>query len=208
MSEAQDYKHIGQRTIRPDGYDKVTGRANYAADLALPGMIWAKVLRSPHAHARIVSIDISKAEALPDVMAVATHADIPNQADPGAINILAKDKALYHGHAIAGVAAKTETAAEAALALIEVNYEVLPPIMSIEDAMADGAALIHENLITKGMAEQPTSPSNISSRMEMNKGDMTAGFAEADVIVEREYRTPNVHQGYNEPHASLSLIHI
>ena len=201
MSEAQDYKHIGQRTIRPDGYDKVTGRANYAADLALPGMIWAKVLRSPHAHARIVSIDISKAEALPDVMAVATHADIPNQADPGAINILAKDKALYHGHAIAGVAAKTETAAEAALALIEVNYEVLPPIMSIEDAMADGAALIHENLITKGMAEQPTSPSNISSRMEMNKGDMTAGFAEADVIVEREYRTPTVHQGYIEPHA-------
>lgn len=201
MSEAQDYKYIGQRTIRPDGYDKVTGRANYAADLALPGMIWGKVLRSPHAHARIKSIDSSRAEALPDVLAIAIHADIPNQLDPGAINILAKDKALYHGHAIAGVAAKTEAAAEAALALIEVNYEVLSPVMSIEDATADGATLIHEDLFTKGLAEQPTSPSNIASRMEMNKGDVAAGFAEADVIVEREFRTPTVHQGYIEPHA-------
>lgn len=201
MSEAQDYKYIGQRTIRPDGYDKVTGRANYAADLALPGMIWGKVLRSPHAHARIKSIDSSRAEALPDVLAIAIHADIPNQLDPGAINILAKDKALYHGHAIAGVAAKTEAAAEAALALIEVNYEVLSPVMSIEDATADGATLIHEDLFTKGLAEQPTSPSNIASRMEMNKGDVAAGFSEADVIVEREFRTPTVHQGYIEPHA-------
>ena len=131
MSEAQEFKHIGQRTIRPDGHDKVTGRANYAADLALPDMIWGKILRSPHAHANIKGIDTSKAEAHPDVFAVATHADIPNSDAGGVLNILAKDKALYHGHAIASVAARTEAAAEEALALIEVDYEVLQPVMSI-----------------------------------------------------------------------------
>ena len=201
MSEAQDYKYIGQRTIRPDGYDKVTGRANYAADLALPGMIWGKVLRSPHAHAKITRIDTSKAEAHPDVFAVATHADFPNPTNPGTINILANDKALYHGHAIAAVAARTEAAAEAALELIEVDYEVLPPIMNIDDATADGATLIYEDLLTSGLAENPTSPSNVASRMEMNKGDIAAGFAEADLVIEREFRTATVHQGYIEPHA-------
>jgi CO/xanthine dehydrogenase Mo-binding subunit len=201
MSEAQDFKYIGQRTIRPDGYDKVTGRANYAADLALPNMIWGKVLRSPYAHAKINSIDTSKAEAHPDVLAVATHADIPNQQNPGAANILAKDKALYHGHAIAAIAARTEAAAEAALDLIEVDYEVMGAVMSIEAALADDAPVLHDGLFTAGLAEKPEKASNLASRMEMKKGDIEAGFAEADVIVEREYRTPTVHQGYIEPHA-------
>ncbi|MDA0791004.1 MAG: xanthine dehydrogenase family protein molybdopterin-binding subunit [Proteobacteria bacterium] len=201
MSEAQDYKYIGQRTIRPDGYDKVTGRANYAADLALPNMIWGKVLRSPHAHAKIKSIDTSAAEAHPDVFAVATHADIPNQRNPGALNILAKDKALYHGHAVAAVAARTEQAAEEALGLIKVDYEVLTPVMNLDDAMAPNAPLIHDQLFTNGLPEKPSKPSNVASRMEMSKGDIEAGFKEADIVIEREFRTPTVHQGYIEPHA-------
>jgi CO/xanthine dehydrogenase Mo-binding subunit len=201
VSEAQDFKYIGQRIIRPDGHDKVTGRANYAADLALPEMIWGKILRSPYAHAKINGIDTTKAEAHPDVFAVATHADIPNPDAGGVPNVLAKDKALYQGHAIAAVAARTEAAAEEALALINVDYEVLQPVMSIEAAMADGAPLLHEDLMTKGLAEEPTSPSNVASRMEMNKGDIEVGFAEADIVVEREFRTATVHQGYIEPHA-------
>ena len=125
MSEAQDFKYIGQRTIRPDGHDKVTGRANYAADLSLPGMIWGKILRSPHAHALINRIDTSKAEADPNVFAVMTHADIPNQTASGIRNILARDKVFYHGHAVAAVAAVSESAAERALGLIEVDYSIL-----------------------------------------------------------------------------------
>ena len=202
MSESKQYKYIGQRTIRPDGFDQVTGRANYAADLALPGMIWGRILRSPHAHAKIRSIDTSRAEAHPEVFAIALHDDIPNQTNPNATNILARDKVLYHGHAIAAVAAKSEAAAEIALGLIDVEYEVLPPVMSIAEAIAEGAPLVHDDLYTAGLPEKPDTPSNIGSRMEMSKGDIEAGFAAADVIVERALSTPTVHQGYIEPHAT------
>lgn len=214
MSEAREFKYIGQRTIRPDGYDKVTGRANYGADLALPGMIWGKILRSPHAHAKILSIDTSKAEAHPDVMAVATFADFPAvqaetvAAGEGAMNVLdvarnclADDKVLYHGHGIAAVAAKSERLAEEALSLIEVEYEVLPPVMDVEFAMKDDAPLLHDDMFTDGYDEKPEKPSNIATRAEMKMGDVDAGFAEADVIVEREFRTPTAHQGYIEPPA-------
>ena len=117
MSEARDYKYVGQRTIRPDGFDKVTGRANYAADFSLPGMLWGKILRSSYAHARIKGIDTSKAEALPGVLSVATHADFHKaegslEAGESTMdvrdlsrNILADNKVLYHGHAVAAVAA-------------------------------------------------------------------------------------------------------
>ena len=201
MSEAQDFRYIGQRTIRPDGHDKVTGRANYAADLALPGMIWGKILRSPHAHAVINSINTSKAEADPDVFAVMTHADIPNQTASGIQNILAKDKVFYHGHAVAAVAAISEAAAERALSLIEVDYSILKPVMNIDDATSSDFPILHDDLYTKGMVEEPTAPSNVASRNELSKGDIQAGFAEAEVIVEREFRTATVHQGYIEPHA-------
>jgi CO/xanthine dehydrogenase Mo-binding subunit len=214
MSEAKEYKFIGQRTIRPDGYEKVTGKANYAADLSLPGMIWGKILRSPHAHAKIIKLDTSKAEALKGVMAVATFADLPSvsneaiESGEGATdsldlgrNILARDKVLYHGHAIAAIGAKTEAIAEQALSLIEVEYEVLTPVMDVRDAMKADAPLLHDDLFTQGYPEQPEKPSNIAARHEFKMGDVEAGFAEADVIVEREYYTPTVHQGYIEPHA-------
>lgn len=214
MSEAQEFKYIGQRTIRPDGYDKVTGRAQYGADLSLPGMIWGRTLRSPHAHAKILSIDTSKAEAHPDVFAVVTFKDFGSvegesiNAGEGAAdvldlarNCLADDKVLYHGHAIAAVAARTERAADDALDLIDVNYEVLSPVMDVEAAMQDGAPVLHEDMFTQGYEETPSTPSNIATRLEMKMGDIEAGFAEADVIVEREFRTPTAHQGYIEPHA-------
>ncbi|MBT7369680.1 MAG: xanthine dehydrogenase family protein molybdopterin-binding subunit, partial [Gammaproteobacteria bacterium] len=205
MSESQDFKYIGQRTIRPDGFDKVTGRANFAADLALPGMIWGKILRSPHAHAKIVSIDTSKAEAHPDVFSVATHADFPASegnvaAGESAINIkdlsrniLADDKVLYHGHAVAAVAARSERIAEEALALIDVKYELLPHVLDVEEAMKADAPLLHADLFTDGYEEKPDQPSNIAKRMEMKLGDVEAGFADADVIVEREFVTPRAH---------------
>ncbi|MBV1879388.1 MAG: xanthine dehydrogenase family protein molybdopterin-binding subunit [Pseudomonadales bacterium] len=204
MSEAKEYKYIGQRSIRPDGYDKVTGRAAYGADMSLPGMVWGKILRSPHAHANIKSIDTSRAEALQGVLAVATFADFPAQKGASkdlATNILANDKALYHGHAIVGLAATTADIAERALELIDVVYEVLTPVMDIRDAIKADAPLIDEKLMTVGLAEAPTSASNVAARQEFKKGDVEAGFAEADVIVEREYYTPTIHQGYIEPHA-------
>ncbi len=216
MSEAQDFKYIGQRSIRPDGFDKVTGRANYGADMTLPGMIWGKVLRSPHAHARILNIDTSKAEALEGVMAIASHADLPAVADVAieagegsanlidlAKNILAKDKVLYHGHAIVAIAARTEAIAERALDLVEVEYEVLPPVMDVRDAIQADATLLNENLFTEGLPEKPEKPSNIATRHEFKLGDVDAGFEAAEVIVEREFYTPTVHQGYIEPHACV-----
>jgi CO/xanthine dehydrogenase Mo-binding subunit len=204
MSEAREYKYVGTRSIRPDGYDKVTGRANYGADLSLPGMVWGRVLRSPHAHANIRSIDTSKAEAYPGVFSVATFADFPDSARDAidlARNCLAEDKVLYHGHAVAAVAARTVAIAEEALQLIEVDYEVLAPVMDVRDAMLADAPVLHADMFTGGLAETPDTASNIAQRMEMSKGDVEAGFAEADVIVEREYYSPTVHQGYIEPHA-------
>ena len=215
MSEARDFKQIGQRTIRPDGFDKVTGRANYGADFSLPGMIWGKILRSPHAHARITRLDVSRAEADPEVLAIATYQDFPSVSHEAiesgeavldlmdlAQNILADSKVLYHGHAICAVAARTEAAAERALSLIDVEYEVLPVVLDVADAMKPDAPLLHEGMMTQGLPEPADAPSNIASRMELKKGDIEAGFKEAEVIVERDYYTPTVHQGYIEPHAT------
>ena len=216
MSEAREYKHIGTRSIRPDGFDKVTGRANYGADFSLPGMIWGKILRSPHAHANITKLDTSAAEAHPDVLAVATYQDMPSVSSEAfnagegvtdlldlARNVLADDKVLYHGHAIAAIAARTETAAEEALSLIKVEYEVLQPVLDVADAMADDAPVLHSDMMTQGLAEPATKASNIATRMELKKGDIEAGFADAEVVVERSYYTPTVHQGYIEPHAAV-----
>jgi CO/xanthine dehydrogenase Mo-binding subunit len=202
-------KWIGKRTIRPDGVDKVTGRAAFAADTTMPGMIWGKVLRSPHAHAIIKSIDTSKAEALPGVKAIVTAADIVDfpvdTPYPLGIqdmrwmcrNVMARERALWHGHAVAGVAAMTEAIAEEACALIEVDYEVLPFAIEIDDALAEDAPILHPWMEFDGK------PSNIAGTLEHSKGDVEAGFAEADVIVEGEFTTRPVHQGYIEPHACL-----
>ena len=212
LSEVE-YDVVGKRPVRPDGVDKVTGRAQYGADLNLTGLLHGRVLRSPHAHARIRSVDTSKAEALPGVRAVVTAADLPfaslsreelgndyNRFKFLSDNFLASDKALYRGHAVAAVAADNAHIAEAALALIDVDYEALEPVIDVRAAMQDGAPLLHDDLRTSAMGEMSEKPSNVAAYMKFEKGDTAAGFAQADVIVEREFTTASVHQGYIEPH--------
>src|SRR5438874_6261647 len=210
---------VGTRPIRPDGVDKVTGRANFGADMTMPGMLWGRIKRSPHAHARIVSIDVAKALALPGVKAVVTRADFPDvppeKAHIGAaphnlrdlsLNCMAKGKALYEGHAVAAVAATSPAIAEQALDLIEVAYEVLPHVMDVEAAMAPDAPLVHDNIFTAGVEPKPEKPSNVAKMVRFAKGDVEEGFKEADIIVERRYTTKPVHQAYIEPHACLVSV--
>ena len=214
----QTYNVVGTRPIRHDGADKVTGRALYGADFNTAGLLHGSILRSPHAHARIKSIDTSAAEALPGVLAVVTNADFGSSEDAvvdfgeGATslkwlrdNVLASDKALYRGHAIAGVAAANPHVAEEAVQLIVVDYEVLPPAITVEDAMAEDAPILHDDLKTEELGEQTDQVSNIAQHFQHKKGDTAKGFAEADVIVEREYRAKTVHQGYIEPHNATAL---
>ncbi len=217
MAEKPKYRVIGTRPVRPDGIDKVTGRAQYGADLKLPGMIYGKILRSPHAHARILSIETSAAEALPGVKAVMTSKDLPEQKfdyiGPERVavnfwhvtrNIMAREKVLYEGHAVAAVAATSVSIAEEALKLIKVEYEVLPHVIDVEAAMKEDAPLLFEDMITRGVEPAPTKPSNISKRLEFSMGDVAKGFAEADVVIEKEFRTAAVHQAYIEPHACVA----
>src|SRR5438105_8114646 len=190
------FKWVGTRPIRPDGVPKVTGRAMYAADMALPGQLVGKILRSPHAHARIRSINTSKAAALPGVKAVITAKDFPEQKfeyiGPERVavnfwhvtrNIMAREKTLYEGHAVAAVAASDAIIADQALALIEVDYEVLPQVIDVDEAMKPDAPLLFEDMITRGVEPTPTKPSNVSKRLEFKLGDLDAGWSQADVIV-------------------------
>lgn len=216
--EKPAYKIIGTSPIRPDGVEKVTGKAQYGADIRLPNMISGKVLRSPHAHARIRSIDTSAAEAHPGVLAVITAKDLPIAEDrmenlgesainvkEASENILASEKVLYRGHAIAAVAAASPHVAEEALAKIKVEYELLPPVLNVRDAMREDAPLLNETRHTKSMGgKMSEKPSNIASYNQFKGGDLDAAFAEADAIVEREYTTSMVHQGYIEPHSSTA----
>ncbi len=195
----REFKVVGKRPIRHDGYDKVTGKAKYGADVHLPGLLHAKMLRSPHAHARIISVDTSKAEAHPDVRAVLTHADLPNDGDEpvastdGRNNILASDRVLYKGHPIVAVAAVGPHEAEHALSLIEVEYDVRPAVTDIEAATANGAPALHEQF-----------EDNVDGHNQLELGDIKKGFEAADVIVEREFHTKTVHQGYIEPHSATA----
>ena len=220
-TDKPEYKVVGTRPIRPDGADKVTGRAEYGADYAAPGLLHGRVLRSPHAHANIKSIDTSKANALPGVRSVITNADFPQASDEvvdmgeGAAtsarwmldNVLASDKVLYHGHAVAAVAATDPHIAEDALDLIEVEYEVLEPVLDVIEAMDENAPVLHQILRTEevaGMFDPPgglgDKPTNVAKHARFEAGDIDAGFADADVIIEREFRTSMAHQGYIEPH--------
>src|SRR5213075_1586179 len=173
MNIVTDNKWIGQRTIRPDGVDKVTGRAAIAADTNMPGMIWGKVKRSPHPHARIKSIDTSKADALPGVKA-AVMLGIQDMRWM-CRNVMAREKALFPGHPVAAVAATTEAIAAQACELIEVDYEVLPWSIEIDDALKPDAPILHEFNKFEGKV------SNIAGRLEVKKGDIAEGFAQAEV---------------------------
>ncbi|MBM4416284.1 MAG: xanthine dehydrogenase family protein molybdopterin-binding subunit [Chloroflexi bacterium] len=211
---------VGTRPVRPDGVDKVTGRARFGVDVNLPRMLYGRVKRSPHAHARILNIDASRALALPGVRAVVTAKDFPAADDSVSElgesvstarflleNVLASDKVLYTGHAVAAVAATDPHIAEDALELIDVQYEVLPPVLDVLDAMQPGAPLLHRALRTVEMAglfmpgtATAAEPSNVASHIRFERGDIEAGFAASDVVIEREFRTSTAHQGYIEPH--------
>ena len=206
------FKYVGTRPIRHDGIEKVTGRANYGADVVLPGMLHGAIARSEHAHARILRIDTSRAEALEGVKAVVTGADFPDLpcdwqggsaggVDFGELsrNIMAREKVLYHGHALAAVAAVTLEIAREACELIEVDYEVLEPVMSLDAALAPGAPILHPD--QEPMGVEVEGPTNVTNRLAFEGGDLDAGFVDADVVIEREFTTPMVHQGYIEPHA-------
>jgi CO/xanthine dehydrogenase Mo-binding subunit len=199
------YKVIGTRPLRPDGIDKVTGRAQYGNDIKLPGMIQGRVLRSPHAHANIKRIDTTKAAALPGVKAIVTGDDLPivtgDKRTDNSINVLAAKKALYRGHAIAGVAATNAHIAQQAVDLIEVEYEILPPVLDVRDAMRPDAPVLHDDLRTTSMAGKGENPTNVAAQIGFNFGDIEKGFPECDLVVENEFKTSMVHQGYIEPQA-------
>lgn len=203
-----DFKYVGTRPDRPDGMDKVTGRAKFGADATAPGMLHAAIVRSPHAHARILNIDTSRAEALKEVKAVVTRADFAEGLKGENWNILenvmAGEKALYDGHAIAAVAATTPLAARDAAKLIVVDYEQLPHVTDVDEAMAEGAPVIRAGTADKSVPAglHP----NVVRFHESGHGDVEAGFAEADLVVEESFKTEATHQGYIEPHACLGQL--
>ncbi len=216
------YKVIGTRPIRHDGVDKVTGRAQFGADVQLSGMLFGATVRSPHAHATILSIDTSKAESTPGVFAVVTSADFPEQGDrivqlgEGAVrmrhlssNVMAREKVLYKGHVVAAVAAKNIHIAEEAAKLIDVQYDPLPPVLDVREAMKDDAPILNDDIRTESIGAPASGGddknTNVANHFVFEKGDIGKGFAEADIVVEREFKTATVHQGYIEPHNATAM---
>ena len=213
------FQWVGSRPERPDGVDKVTGRARFGADMAMAGQLVGRVLRSPHAHARIRSIDTRAALKLPGVKAVVTRDDFKDQPSEfipaGEMminyrdvvrNVMAREKVLFEGHAVAAVAATSAAIAKQALKLIKVDYEVLPHVIDVVEAMQPGAPLLDEGLITAGVEPAPNKPSNVAKRVEFALGDIEAGFKQAEVVIERSFTTKPVHQGYIEPHACVASV--
>ena len=207
-SPKRNFKVIGTRVARPDGIDKVTGKAAYGADISAPGMLYGRILRSPHAHARIKSIDVSDAQNAPGVKAIVTSADFASPEDSYYSDIrdncLAGDKALYDGHAIAAVAATSKSAAKAAIRLIKVDYEILPHVTDVDAAMKPDAPVVQEG---RALENVPVGMSqNVTTHVEFGHGDLDAGFAKADKIIERSFKTAATHQGYIEPQACLANL--
>jgi CO/xanthine dehydrogenase Mo-binding subunit len=215
------FRYLGKGHRLIEGLEKITGNAKYAGDLSLPGMLHACLVLSPYAHARIVAIDRSAAQAVPGVVAVLTADDLPTR--DRAVNsrhsaVLAKDRVLWRGQPVVVVVGETEAAARDAADRVVVEYEPLPPIVDVRKAAAPDAPVIWpEGLpkegadltaahaaVDKGEQETTGAPSNIHDEVHFARGDVERGFAEADVVIERVYRTPMVHQGYLEPHASVA----
>jgi CO/xanthine dehydrogenase Mo-binding subunit len=207
---------VGSKASRVDGYEKVTGEAKYAGDLNLPGLLEAKVLRSPYPHARIESILTEKAAARSGVVAILTRDDIKD-INPFYGNCLrdralvALDKVRFVGEPVAVVAAEDPLIAEEALGLIEVRYQELPCLATVEDALAPGAPLLHEStagtgefhdIATVGSAMKP----NVCHHEFFERGDVTRGFAEAQEIIEQTFEFPMIYQYAMEPHTSVARI--
>ncbi len=214
----KQFRVIGTTPVRMDGPDKVTGRAIFGGDLYLPGMLHGKVIRSPHAHARVKSIDVSRAIACPGVRAVVTGADFPaiekNMVNIGEVgqvdiqdisdNCIAKGKVFYDGHAVAAVAADNTHVAEEAVELIDIEYEVLEPVMDTRTAMAEGAPVLHEDFLPGAFLAPTEKALPNASKLELGMGDAERGFNEADIVIEREFTTETVHQGYIETHITTA----
>src|SRR5262245_45315776 len=214
-TSANNYKVIGTRPIRHDGVDKVTGRAIYGADVQMAGLLHGRILRSPIPHGRIRSLDVSKALALPGVEAVVTCADLTDPGDriaelgEGSVNLkhlssncLARGKVHYQGQAVAAVAGNV---AEEALKRIAVEYERLPHVTDVRAAMRDDAPLLHDDLVTTSLGKPTGKRSNVAKHIQFKKGDVEQGFRQAAAVVEREFHTATVHQGYIEPHNATAL---
>jgi CO/xanthine dehydrogenase Mo-binding subunit len=211
QSKNFDQKVIGTRPVRPDALEKVTGQAIFGADIRLPEMFYGAILRSPHAHARIQSIDTSQAEKFPGVKAVVTAADLPADDAPDSLryqrnNVLANGKVLYHGHAVAAVAASSAHIAADALQLIRVVYEPLPVVIDVHRAMQDDAPILHEEMRTDELGRKGDRPTNIATHSQIGRGDIEKGFSQAAIIVERQFETANVHPGYIEPQSATAQI--
>ena len=216
----REYRNVGKPITRIEGVGKVTGKTVYADDMQLPRMLHAKVLGSPYAHARIKAIHTGKAREHPGVEAVVTAADLPeykkNASNRRGI-IFPDDEVLFHGQPIAAVLASDPHVAEEALALIDVDYEALPPVVDPIAAMEEGSPLVRSPLtdvdrseerghVTAGVeqTEAEGKPTNIASQMNFKRGDIEAGFAEADIVVEHTWRSAVVHQSYIETHSTVA----
>jgi len=206
-----EYSVVGKRVNRVDALAKVTGRALYAADINLPNMVHGKVLWSPCAHARIRRLNVAKARALKGVMAVITAADVPGKKNeeehPNPMTCcLAREKVIFAGQPVAAVAAINPYIAEEALRLIEVDYEELTPVVDVLEAMKPDAPIIHPNVDTENLPVKDTKPSNIFWYMKNSRGDVEAGFREADIVLENTFRTQTVSHGYLEPRAAVVSV--
>ncbi|MGB7948179.1 MAG: xanthine dehydrogenase family protein molybdopterin-binding subunit [Candidatus Binatia bacterium] len=200
-TETRNFSIVGTSVRRVDGVDKVTGKAKYTGDLLIPGLIEGKFLRSPYPHARIRSIDTVAAEALPGVVAVLTSKDLAgigpyvgrgkNKDQP----VIAMNRVIYAGQPVAAVAALDLATAAEALTKIEVDYEELPAVISVEEAMAPDAPRLHE------FAER-----NVCAHHELVKGDVEKAFAEADLIVEDEFDFPMIYHYSMEPHTAIAQV--
>lgn len=206
--EAREFKVVGTRPIRPDGIDKVTGRARFGADASASGMLHGAILRSPHPHARITSIDTSRAESHPSVKAIVTRDDFAKELSGEDWNVLenvmAGERVLYDGHAVAAIAATSVLAAKEALALIDVVYDPLPFVTDVDEAMRPDAPVVREGVADESVPEGMNP--NVVRYHENGHGDVDIGFAKADLVIEKTFKTEAAHQGYIEPHACLAQL--
>ena len=208
FKDIRKFNVVGTRPIRPDGIEKVTGKALYGADLYAPNMLVGKILRISEPHARIISIDTSKAEKLPGVKAIVTFQDFidiqGNQNNDILENCIANERILYDGHAVAAVAAVDLKVASEALDLIKIEIEKLPFVIDVDEAMKVDAPVVHSGRKHENVSLNFSD--NVTSFCSFGHGDLDAGFKEADEIVQKSFKTPSVHQGYIEPHACLASM--
>ncbi len=202
------YKYVGKGLPRVDAFEKITGMAKFVADMEVSAMLYGKFLRSPHAHARILSIDTKRAEKHPGVVAAITGQAFPYRMGLYVRDkmVLAKDKVRWAGEPVAAVAAESEESAEEAIELIDVEYEPLAPVFDVNEALKPGAPLLHEDLAQYEHSPvfTPVPGTNIANIFKIRKGNVEDGFKRARTIVENEFSMPQVSHGAMEPRACIA----